>query len=105
MLAWVCPRILPITGRPRPAAAPIAAYECRLCRARHKRHAFAVLRLLTWYESGADLRVKLPLLATYLGHIGLTSSQVYLHMTEDFVGELTRRQLDQFGDIITEVAQ
>jgi len=69
------------------------------------RHAFAVLRLLTWYESGADLRVKLPLLATYLGHIGLTSSQVYLHMTEDFVGELTRRQLDQFGDIITEVAQ
>jgi integrase/recombinase XerD len=69
------------------------------------RHAFAVLRLLTWYETGADLTVKLPLLATYLGHIGLTSSQVYLHMTEDFVGELTRRQLDRFGDLITEVAQ
>jgi len=47
--------------------------------------------------------VKLPLLATYLGHIGLTSSQVYLHMTEDFVGELTRRQLGRFGDLITEL--
>lgn len=67
------------------------------------RHAFAVLRLLRWYESGADLRVKLPLLASYLGHVGLTSTQVYLHLTEDFAGELTRRQLDRFGDVITEV--
>jgi integrase/recombinase XerD len=67
------------------------------------RHAFAVLRLLTWYETGADLRVKLPLLATYLGHIGLTSTQVYLHMTEDFVGELTRRQIARFGELITEL--
>ena len=47
--------------------------------------------------------MKLPLLATYLGHIGLTSSQVYLHLTEDFASELTRRQLERFGDLITEV--
>jgi integrase/recombinase XerD len=66
------------------------------------RHAFAVLRLLTWYESSADLSVKLPLLATYLGHVGLASSQLYLHLTEDFVGELTRRQLARFGNLITE---
>jgi len=69
------------------------------------RHSFAVLRLLAWYEVGADLRAKLPLLATYLGHIGLTTSQVYLHTTDDFVGELTRRQLDRFGDLVTEVAR
>lgn len=69
------------------------------------RHSFAVLRLLSWYETGADLRAKLPLLATYLGHIGLASSQIYLHMTEDFIGELTRRQLDHFGNLITEVPQ
>ena len=69
------------------------------------RHSFAVLRLLRWYETGADLRVKLPLLATYLGHIGLTSSQVYLHLTEDFASELIRRQLDRFGDVITEVVR
>ena len=31
------------------------------------RHAFAVLRLLSWYETGADLGTKLPQLATYLG--------------------------------------
>lgn len=69
------------------------------------RHSFAVLRLLVWYETGADLRVKLPLLATYLGHIGLTSTQVYLHLTGDFASELRGRQLNRFGDLITEVAQ
>lgn len=69
------------------------------------RHGFAVLRLLTWHEAGADLGAKLPLLAAYLGHVGLASSQVYLHMTRDLVGEVVRRQLDRFGDIITEAPQ
>jgi integrase/recombinase XerD len=67
------------------------------------RHSFAALRLLRWYETGADLRSRLALLATYLGHSGLTSTQVYLHLTEDFAGELTRRQLGCYGDVITEV--
>jgi integrase len=65
------------------------------------RHTFAVLRLLAWYEEGADLNAKLPLLATYLGHVGMATTQVYLHMTLDLVGEVTRRQLDRFGDLIT----
>ena len=65
------------------------------------RHAFAVLRLLTWYEQGADLSAKLPLLATYLGHVGLRTSQVYLHMTHDLVGEVVRRYEARFGHLIT----
>ena len=65
------------------------------------RHTFAVLRLLSWYEQDADLRVKLPLLATYLGHVHLRSSQVYLHMTRDLVGEVSRRVEARFGNIIT----
>ena len=65
------------------------------------RHTFAVLRLLAWYEEGADLGAKLPLLATYLGHVGMATTQVYLHMTLDLVGEVTRRQLGRFGDLIT----
>ncbi len=69
------------------------------------RHTFAVLKLLSWYETNADLGAKLPLLATYLGHVGLATSQIYLHMTQDLVGEVTRRQLDRFGSLITEVAQ
>lgn len=65
------------------------------------RHSFAVFRLLSWYEQGVDLGAKLPLLATYLGHVGLETSQVYLHMTHDLVGEVTRRVEARFGDIIT----
>jgi integrase len=68
------------------------------------RHSFAVLRLLSWYEADADLGAKLPLLATYLGHVGMVTSQVYLHMTRDLVGEVIRREIDRFGDLITEVS-
>ena len=68
------------------------------------RHSMAVFRLLSWYEAGADLRAKLPLLATYLGHVGLASTQDYLHMTEDLIGEVMKRQRAAFGDLITEVA-
>ena len=66
------------------------------------RHSFAVLRLLGWYEANADLGAKLPLLATYLGHVGLGTSQIYLHMTRDLVGEVLRREMHRFGDLITE---
>jgi integrase len=69
------------------------------------RHSFAVLRLLSWYEVGADLGAKLPLLSAYLGHVGLASSQVYLHMTRDLVDEVIRHQINHFGDIVTEVPQ
>ena len=56
-------------------------------------------------ETGADLGAKLPLLATYLGHVGLASTQDYLHMTEDLVGEVVTRQRKAFGDVITEAAR
>jgi integrase len=64
------------------------------------RHTFAVLRLLSWYRRSEDLGAKLPLLATYLGHVGVASTQVYLHLTKDLVGEVTRRQEQHFGDVI-----
>jgi len=34
----------------------------------------------------------------------MTTSQVYLHMTQDFVGEVIRRQVNRFSDLITEVS-
>ena len=45
------------------------------------RHAFAVNRLVAWYEAGADVQALLPKLSTYLGHISLDSTQIYLTMT------------------------
>ena len=66
------------------------------------RHSFAVLRLLLWYEQGVDLDAKLPLLATYLGHVGLASSQRYLQLTEELASEVTRRHQARFGYLIVE---
>ena len=66
------------------------------------RHSFAALRLLLWCEQNVDLGAKLPLLATYLGHVGLASSQRYLQLTPDLMGEITRRHQTRFGYLIQE---
>src|SRR5579864_338584 len=47
------------------------------------RHLFAVRALRRWYRDGEDLDVKLPLLATYLGHQSLSGTQRYLHLTAE----------------------
>ncbi len=67
------------------------------------RGTFAVHRLLLWYEQGADLDAKLPLLSTYLGHVGLEGTQKYLQLTRDLVGEVTRRHQAHFGHLITDL--
>jgi integrase len=66
------------------------------------RHSFAGLRLLLWCEENVDLSAKLPLLAAYLGHVSLASSQRYLQLTRDLMGEITRRHQARFGYLIQE---
>lgn len=55
------------------------------------RHTFAVHRLLAWYRDGGDVQARLPLLATYLGHVCLVSTQVYLDITAELLHEAARR--------------
>lgn len=64
------------------------------------RHSFAVLRLVLWVRQHADLGARLPTLATYLGHVGLGSSQRYLQTTEDLLRELLVRHEVRFGHLI-----
>jgi integrase len=64
------------------------------------RHSFAVLRLVLWVRQHADLGPRLPALATYLGHVGLASSQRYLQTTEDLLHELSSRHEVRFGHLI-----
>jgi integrase len=66
------------------------------------RGTFAVHRLLRWYEQGADLEAKLPLLVTYLGHVSIRGSQRYLQLARDLLGEVIRRQQNRFGHLITD---
>jgi integrase/recombinase XerD len=64
------------------------------------RHLFAVRALRRWYQDGADLDAKLPLLATYLGHVNLSETQHYLHLTAELFPEITARADAAFGDVI-----
>jgi integrase/recombinase XerD len=66
------------------------------------RGTFAVHRLLRWYEQGADLEAKLPLLVTYLGHVSIRETQHYLQLARDLLGEIIQRQQDRFGYLITD---
>lgn len=72
--------------------AAIHTPEGRLPRPQDIRHSFAVNALLRWYRTGADLRAKLPLLATYMGHVSIVSTERYLH----FIDELASQASDRF---------
>ena len=72
---------------------------CRLCRERHKRHSFAVNRLLRWYREGADVQSRLPVLSTFLGHVDVHSTQVYLTVTADLLRAANERFQQQFGRV------
>jgi len=60
------------------------------------RHSFAVHRLLAWYRDGQDINARLPALATYMGHVKVASTQVYLRPTTELLGEVNRRFHDHF---------
>ena len=55
------------------------------------RHTFAVHRLTLWYQQGANVNVLLPMLSTYLGHVHLRHTQVYLSMTPALLHEANKR--------------
>jgi len=65
-----------------------AAYQPRL---HDLRHTGVVHRLIAWYRSGADLNLLLPQLSTYLGHISLESTQIYLTLTPELLREASLR--------------
>jgi integrase/recombinase XerD len=55
------------------------------------RHTFAVNRLLSWYRDGQDVNVRLPALATYMGHVGVGSTHVYLKPTAALFEQVNTR--------------
>ncbi len=55
------------------------------------RHSFAVHRLTSWYQQGADVQKLLPQLSVYLGHAHLADTQIYLSMTPELLREASAR--------------
>lgn len=42
------------------------------------RHTFAVSRVAAWYADGRDVNALLPILSTYLGHVSVENTRLYL---------------------------
>lgn len=61
------------------------------------RHTFAVRVLLRWYEEGADVDAHIAALATYLGHVNVTSTYWYLTAVPDLMA-VTARRFEQYAD-------
>ncbi len=55
------------------------------------RHTFAVHRLLGWYQDGLTINALLPILATYMGHVNIRSTQVYLQPTAELLEQVSNR--------------
>lgn len=55
------------------------------------RHTFAVHRLLSWYRDGHDVNARLTSLATYMGHVDIRSTRVYLRPTTELLREVHLR--------------
>lgn len=82
-------------------ATDIRKPDGRLPRVHDFRHSMAVNALLNWYRSGADVQAKLPLLATYLGHISIVSTQRYLHFVDEISASASARFEQCCGRLIT----
>jgi site-specific recombinase XerD len=55
------------------------------------RHSFAVGTLVRWYRNGVDPQAHLLALSTFLGHVDVNSTAVYLTMTAPLLHEANRR--------------
>jgi site-specific recombinase XerD len=70
-----------------------ARYQPRL---HDLRHSFAVHRVTAWYQAGADVQKLLPSLSTYLGHVNVAATQVYLTMTPELL-QLASERFAQYA--------
>ena len=55
------------------------------------RATFAVHRLIAWYREGVNVQARLPLLATYLGHVSVSGTIPYLSMIPALLSEAALR--------------
>jgi len=67
------------------------------------RHSMAVHRVIAWYREGVDVEARLPLLATYLGHVNVSGTQIYLTMTPELLTEASLR-FERYASVGKEIA-
>lgn len=72
-------------------AAGLGERDPRRPRIHDLRHTFAVVTVLAWHRAGEDVEAKLPMLSTYLGHIGPSSTYWYLTAIPELLESATVR--------------
>lgn len=55
------------------------------------RHTFAISRVATWYQQGRDVNALLPVLSTYLGHVSVENTRLYLVANAALLGHAAAR--------------
>lgn len=90
--------------RPLLQQCSIVTRKERLPRIHDFRFSFAVNALLRWYREGADVRAKLPLLATYMGHVSVLSTHYYLQWVEPLRTAASERFALHYGDLVVPVS-
>jgi integrase/recombinase XerD len=81
-------------------SADIRKANGRLPRVHDYRHSFALQVLLRWYRAGVDLQAKLPLLATYMGHVSIASTEYYLPLIPELAVEASNRFRSRYGAVV-----
>lgn len=87
--------------RPLLRAAQVDTQSGRRPRVHDFRHTFAIQALLRWYRAGADVNAKLPLLATYMGHVSIVSTEYYLQFVEPLATLASERFARHCGGLVT----
>lgn len=64
------------------------------------RHTFAIRTVLDWHRARLDVEARLPLLSTYLGHIGPASTYWYLTAVPELM-EVAVARLERFSQVRT----
>lgn len=67
------------------------------------RHTFAVHVLQKWITEGADLTAMMPILSTYMGHMGIRSTAQYLRLTAEVYPDLMKQVEKTCSYVIPEV--
>lgn len=89
---WCYPSVITMFQHVRRAAGiECAIGEPHPPRLHDLRHTAAVHRVVAWYRVGQDVQRLLPQLATYLGHVGIRSTQRYLQMTPELLQAVSLR--------------
>jgi integrase/recombinase XerD len=87
--------------RPLLRVAQIRTKTGRVPRVHDFRHTFAQQALLRWYRTGANVQAKLPVLATYMGHVSIASTEYYLKFLEPLGASASKRFADHCGALVT----